>query len=285
MFGDARCFSFPKSPHLVEDCLRASLCDSRSAVLDYFAGSGTTGHAVINLNRDDGGGRKYVLVEVGHHFDTVLLPRMKKVVYSPDWKDGQPVSRNGSTQFFKYIRLESYKDTLDGLELMPHSDKQRTLLAGNPALAEDYRLRYALGEETSESACLLGKHYTDPFAYTLSVVRDGVRRETLVDLPDTFNFLIGLRVDSRRRSDGVLTITGTDPQGRKCLILWRNLRETANQALEAWFAHNRAQFPASLDLVYANGDYTLNALKQPNESWNAETIEPIFRELMFGGGN
>ena len=280
IFGE-KDFDFAKAIGLVEDCLRASLCDSRSVVLDYFAGSGTTGHAVVNLNREDGGQRKYILVEVGHHFDTVLLPRMKKVVYSPDWKDGQPVSRNGSTQCFKYIRLESYEDTLDGLELTPRSYEQEALLVGNPELAEDYRLRYALSEETSESACLLGKYFADPFVYTLSVVRDGVRRETPVDLPETFNYLIGLRVESRRVSDGVLAITGTDAQGRNCLILWRNLKETDNVALEAWFDRNREQFPDPLDLVYANGDHTLNTLKQPNESWNARTIEPVFRELMF----
>ena len=276
---------FPKSVALVEDCIRASRGGEQGAqIIDYFAGSGTTGHAVINLNREDNGRRKYVLVEVGRHFDTVLLPRIKKVVYSPDWKEGQPVSRNGSTQCFKYIRLESYEDTLDGLELTPPSEKQRSLLAGNSALAEDYRLRYALGEETSESACLLGKHFTDPLAYTLSVVRDGVRRKTPVDLPETFNFLIGLRIETRRQINGVLAISGTDPQGRKCLILWRNLKETENTALEAWFDHNRAQFPGTVDVIYVNGDHTLNALKPPNESWSATIIEPIFRELMFGGG-
>ena len=285
MFGES-VFSYPKSIHAVVDSIYIAGAQQGNAyILDYFAGSGTTGHAVINLNREDGGERKYILVEVGHHFDTVLLPRMKKVVYSLDWKDGKPVSRNGSTQCFKYIRLESYEDTLDGLELTPRSDEQGALLAGNPALAEDYRLRYSLGEETSESACLLGKHFTDPFAYTLSVVRDGVRRKTPVDLPETFNFLIGLRLETRRQIDGVLAILGTDAQGRKCLILWRNLSETCNTALEGWFALNQAQFPGPLDLVYVNGDHTLNALKQPNESWTAKTIEPIFRELMFGGGN
>ena len=116
-------------------------------------------------------------------------------------------------------------------------------------------------------------------------MRDGVRRETPVDLPETFNFLIGLRVESRRRSAGVLAISGTDPQGRKCLILWRNLNETNNVALEAWFDRNREQFPGALDLVYVNGDNTLNALKQPNESWTAAPIEPILRELMFKGGD
>ena len=277
---------FPKSVPLVEDCIRASRGGEPGAqVIDYFAGSGTTGHAVINLNREDNGRRKCVQVEVGRHFDTVLLPRMKKVVYSPDWKDGKPVSRNGVTQLFKYVHLESYEDTLDGLELTTASDKQRSLLAENAELAEDYRLRYSLGEETSESACLLGKHFTDPFAYRLFVVRDGVRRETPVDLPETFNFLIGLRLESRRRMDGVLAISGTDTQGRKCLILWRNLKETDNTVLDAWFNRYRAQFPGVVDLVYVNGDHTLNALRQPNESWSAQTIEPIFRELMFRGGD
>jgi hypothetical protein len=56
-------------------------------IMDYFAGSGTTAHAVINLNREDGGRRKYILVEMGEYFDTVLVPRIKKVAYSKDWKD------------------------------------------------------------------------------------------------------------------------------------------------------------------------------------------------------
>ena len=54
-----------------------------------------------------------------------------------------------------------------------------------------------------------------------------------------------------------------------------------NQTLEAWIKRNRAQFPEALDLVYVNGDQTLNAIKQPDETWIAESIEPIFRELMF----
>ena len=79
----------------------------------------------------------------------------------------------------------------------------------------------------------------------------------------------------------MLAVSGTDTQGRKCLILWRNLNETDNTALEACFGSNRAQFPYPIDLVYANGDHTLNALRQPNESWTAASIEPTFRELMF----
>lgn len=274
-------FDFPKSVALVEDCIRASGGgEQNSQIIDYFAGSGTTGQAVINLNREDGGKRKYILVEVSDNFDTVLLPRIKKVVYSPDWKEGRPVSRNGSIQFFKYIRLESYEDTLDSLELIPPASAQQDLLTQNPTLSEDYRLRYALGQETAGSACLLGKYFTDPFAYTLSAVRDGVRGDVPVDLPETFNFLIGLRSESRRKVEDVIAITGTDAEGRRCLVLWRNLDGMNNPALDAWFSRNQDNFE-SPDIIYVNGDHTLNALKQANESWTAKTIEPIFREFMF----
>ena len=276
-------FSYPKSIHAVMDSIHVAGAQKGNAcILDFFAGSGTTGHAVVNLNREHGGSRKYVLAEVGHHFDTVLLPRMKKVVYSVDWKGGKPISRKGVSQLFKYVRLESYEDTMDSLVVVPPSQARVEVLKSNPALAEDYRLRYALGVETSSSASLLGKDFSDPFAYTLSVVRDGVRDDNAqVDLPETFNYLIGLRVESRRRIDGVLTITGMDTEGRHCLILWRNLHEIDCAALDAWFDRNRKRFDGPLDVIYVNGDHTLNAMRQPGETWAAESIESVFRELMF----
>ena len=65
------------------DTILSSACDdSKDVIMDYFAGSGTTGHAVINLNRADDGSRKYILVEMGEYFDTVTKPRMQKVIYS-----------------------------------------------------------------------------------------------------------------------------------------------------------------------------------------------------------
>jgi len=117
-------FSYPKSVFTVMDCVNAVTAKTKSGiVVDYFAGSGTTAHAVINLNRADGGKRKYILVEMGEHFNTVILPRVKKVVFSDKWKDGkaQPPSdspRNwgsegkGISHFAKYYELEQYEDTL-----------------------------------------------------------------------------------------------------------------------------------------------------------------------------
>ena len=104
-------FSYPKSLYAVLDTLKITTQDN-DVVLDYFAGSGTTAHAVINLNREDGGKRKYALVEMGDYFHTVLLPRIKKVVYSKDWRDGKPASHEGSSHCFKYYNLEQYEETL-----------------------------------------------------------------------------------------------------------------------------------------------------------------------------
>ena len=278
LFGSREVFKNPKPVELLVNLLSFAAAANQH-VLDFLAGSGTTGHAVIDLNREDDGHRKFTLVEMGDHFDTVMLPRLKKAVYSPNWKSGHPISRDkGVAQIIKYVRLESYEDTVDGLVLTPPADD---LLSNDSALAEDYSLRYALGAETAGSPCLLGEAFANPFVYTLSVVRDGVRRDVTTDLPETFNYLIGLHVDSRERIDGVLTIAGRDAQGQRCLILWRNLGTMDNGALETWFAKYRMRLPDPLDLVYVNGDHNLNAICQLEDTWTAETIEPLFRALMF----
>ncbi len=114
IMGEASLFSYPKSVHTVEDCIQSMVQDEKdSIILDYFAGSGTTAHAVINLNRQDGGRRKYILVEMADYFSTVLLPRIKKVIFSDKWRDGkaQPDGQ-GISHFVKYYELEQYEDTL-----------------------------------------------------------------------------------------------------------------------------------------------------------------------------
>jgi adenine-specific DNA-methyltransferase len=115
IFADAPQFTFPKSVYLVEDCLRVTEIEDGDVALDFFAGSGTTAHAVMNLNRADGGSRKYVLVEMGEHFNTVILPRIKKIAFSDKWKDGKAVLSNGTqgmSHFVKYYDLEQYEDAL-----------------------------------------------------------------------------------------------------------------------------------------------------------------------------
>ena len=192
-----------------------------SLVLDYFAGSGTTGHAVINLNREDGGSRKYILVEMGDYFDTVLKPRIQKVVYSKDWKDGKPVSREGSSQLVKVLRLESYEDALNNLEVRKPSSGQGELdFSGDDMkdFREDYLLHYMLDVETRGSASLLNiDGFRDPFAYELKIASSsaGETQPTQVDLIETFNYLLGLRVKTTETLQGFKVVTGTNPERGK----------------------------------------------------------------------
>lgn len=192
-------FDFPKSINLVRRCVFLATTETKdSIILDYFGGSGTTGHAVITLNREDGGKRKYILVEMGNYFDTALKPRIAKVVYSTDWKDGKPQARNtGISHCFKYLRLESYEDALNNLNF-DHNPVRDKVLSGNPALREDYMLRYMLDIESRGSQSLLNiDAFADPTAYTLKVKKPGSDEYTVrnVDLLETFNYLIGLRVN------------------------------------------------------------------------------------------
>lgn len=104
--------------------------------LDYFAGSGTTAHAVINLNREDSNKRKYILIEQGSYLNTVIKPRIQKVIYSEKWADGNPVLSdntlptnpyNGISHCLKVIKLESYEDTLNNLELKTYRRTNRPI--------------------------------------------------------------------------------------------------------------------------------------------------------------
>lgn len=61
IFGDRKAFSTPKPLKLIKEFIRATTTKN-SIVLDFFAGSGTTGHACVELNKEDGGDRKYILV-------------------------------------------------------------------------------------------------------------------------------------------------------------------------------------------------------------------------------
>jgi len=113
LMGPGSAFNFPKSVYAVEDCLRVCDVQFGDLCVDFFAGSGTTAHAVMNINREDDGHRKYILVEMGEHFDTVILPRVKKVAFSDTWKDGVALpGGEGMSQFVKYYRLEQYEDVL-----------------------------------------------------------------------------------------------------------------------------------------------------------------------------
>ena len=273
---------YPKSIHTVMDSIHLS-SDDDSLTMDYFAGSGTTGHAVINLNREDGGQRKFILVEMGAYFETVLLPRIKKVTFTPAWKDGKPQraatpeEAERSPRLVKYVRLESYEDALDGIEFDDADGSLRL-----EERFDDYLLKYMLRWETKDSATLLNvSKLTRPFTYRRRVHVNGEKRERTVDLPETFNYLLGLSVRARRTVDDggrrYLVYRGETRErpGREVAVIWRATDGWSAQdfARDRQFVSDR-QLTAGVDTVYVNGDSCIIG---------AKPIEPLFKARLFAG--
>ena len=190
-------FQTPKPTALLRRILAlATVPDAPQWVVDFFAGSGTTAHAVIQQNREDNGQRRFALVEMEDYFDQLLLPRVKKASYAKEWAVGKPVTRDGVSHCFKYLRLESYEDCLNNLSLNPKGEAVAQV--GNAELQRDYLLRYMLDVETQGSQSLLNiAEFRDPTAYQLEIKKPGSdeRVKRPVDLVETFNWLIGLHVE------------------------------------------------------------------------------------------
>ena len=72
-------FETPKPSRLIQKILKLST-DRNSIVLDSFSGSGTTAHAVLNLNKEDGGNRKFILIEMEDYANTITAERVKRVI-------------------------------------------------------------------------------------------------------------------------------------------------------------------------------------------------------------
>jgi len=305
---------------LYVELVGASTDREDAVVLDYFAGSGTNGHAVIALNRDEGTRRRFVLAEVGHHFDTVLIPRIKKASFCADWKDGFPqVPENGTVDLWspdvvRVVRLEQYEDTLNNLEMKRPGAAEGLFSGDDQALREEYILRYMLDVESRGSASLLNTSmFADPRKYTLRVKSPGSdeTKESTVDLLETFNWLLGLRIrhiaasatfsatfsEIDKRLSAELTVNddgeywfrqvrGVLPDGRDALVVWRTLTgdvEKDEAVLLSWFdtaGHLRSE---TLDVVFVNGDCNLAAARPAGARWEIEPLETRFEQLMFDG--
>ncbi len=270
-------FENPKPINAAKYFLSISARPQKSTILDYFAGSGTTGHAVINLNREDGGTRKYILVEMGNYFDTVTKPRIEKVVYSTDWKSGKPVTRDtGISHCFKYIRMESYEDTLNNLTLQDQSPDLFGI--DSESVNQDYLINYMLDIESKASLMDIDR-FDSPFDYQIKIhnYESGQAELKQVDLIETFNYLLGVEVVELKVIDGFVKIEGINPANERILIIWRNVDVHDNKALNDFLTKVRVN-PAETEYraIYVNGDHTI---EDPHKK--IFNIAQVFNELMF----
>lgn len=292
-------FGFPKSIFTVMDCIFA-VSDKIDTILDYFAGSGTTAHAVINLNRQDNGNRKYILVEQGEYFDSVLKPRVQKVIFAKEWKDGKPQTDNGAfggvSQIVKILKLESYEDTLNNLELRkPAQDLADMGLS--ETVQNDYLLHYMLDVESRDSL-LNTQHFTKPFDYQLNIATTsaGAYEAKTIDLVETFNYLIGLRVsdiDDQREKRGWVTVKGKLVNGDNTLIIWRDCEKVGYGELNdfirknAYGVEDKAEYSEeTFKVVYINGDHNVPTVFTDSDdsvkTLKVRSIEAEFLSRMFG---
>jgi len=272
IFG-SRVFDNPKPTKLIKKIAAiSSIINKNHTILDYFAGSGTTAHAVLNLNREDNGNRKYILVEMADYFDTVMKPRIQKVVYSSEWKNGKPQNTDGISHIFKYLTLEQYEDTLNNIEFKEAGTVQKTLMD-----MDGYFLRYMLDFETRKSPCRMNVAKLErPFEYTLRITRDNEMHDELVDLVETFNYLLGLKVKRIRtfaeNGTKYRVVHGETLAGQPTTVIWRTTSGLDLAKDKTFIEETLLKDPKlRAEQVYINSDFHVEG---------ALPIEPEFQRLM-----
>jgi len=265
-------FTSPKPSELMDRILQIG---TGNLVLDFFAGSGTTAHAAMKFQRDSKKELKYIMVEMGEYFDTVLRPRIQKLAFSNEWSEGTPESRDGQTHLVKYNRLESYEDALNNISL---SETDESLQAYVEEEVDDYVLEYMLNFESQGSASLLPEGvFEEPFSHELKIEQNGTSREpTNVNLVETFHYLIGADVrqywqETHQSRKYVVTECEVDTESgvEKVLTAWRKTEDIDYNEEKDWFDDEFDT--ASYDRVYVNGESQIS---------QAEPLEIAFREKM-----
>ena len=245
-----------------------SLSEKDDYIIDCFLGSGTTAAVSLKLQR------KFIGIDMGDHISKIAYPRLKYVL------NGEKSGISNSCTYrgggcFKYIRLEQYEDTLNNLEVNDGFGKPDN---------ESYVLRYMLDTETRDSL-INTKDFVRPFDYTIKTTRDNELVDTPVDLVDTFNYLIGLHVDSIHwhKDDNICVVEGTTHiEKEHALVIWRNQDVIKNDDLNDFFRkQDYSTLDREFDVIYVNGDNTLPNLKSDEEHWKVRLIEQELMKRMF----
>jgi len=233
-------------------------------VMDFFLGSGTTTAVAHKL------GRKWIGVEMGYHFWTVVLPRMKKVLaydrsgisnnikekYNPETAGG----------FFKHHVLEQYEDSLENIEF---EEPQKTLYD-----VPDYFVNYMLEWETRNSSTFLNlEELRDPFNYKLKIMDNYQPKLVNVDTVETFNYLLGLHVKTYKTLEDngrkYVFVFGENERKRTAII-WRSTENIDFEKDKRIIEDNIGDFGP--DEIYINGEALVE---------NFRPVEHLFKSLMF----
>ncbi len=149
---NSKVFEYAKPVELIEMFLKYINTSNDAIILDSFAGSGTTAHAVLNMNKQDGGNRKFILIEMEDYADSITAERVKRVMQGYGTGKNDTEGTGGS---FDYYEL------------------------GQPLFREDKNLNEEVGEEKireyiffSETKQYLDRKQTPEHKYLLDTYND-----------------------------------------------------------------------------------------------------------------
>ena len=148
-------FDTPKPTGLLERIIKVATEDD-AIILDSFAGSGTSAHAVLKLNKEDGGNRRFILVEMEDYADTITAERVRRVI------KGVPTSKNfqeGTGGTFSYFKLGApieMEQILHGKQLPSYEDLARYVFY--TATGEQFDAS-AIGKDPKRPIIGTSKHY------------------------------------------------------------------------------------------------------------------------------
>jgi adenine-specific DNA-methyltransferase len=206
IFGK-RLFYAPKPVDLIARCIQLA-GDEKAIVLDCFGGSGTTGHAVLKLNKQDGGARRFIMVESEEFAESVTAERIRRVIKGvPKAKDEALQEGLGGSFSFIEMGHPMQLETMLKAEKLPSYED----LAGYifyTATGEDFDARQVhrktgfIGESAKYDVFLLYEpslEYLKNTALTLDIARDlpkGSSKRRLVFAPT--KYLDSIHLDEHR---------------------------------------------------------------------------------------
>jgi adenine-specific DNA-methyltransferase len=262
-------FKNPKPTDMIKSIIDYST-HPNDIIIDSFAGSGTTGHATLKLNKEENCERKFILIEMENTFYTVLKPRILKVIYSSNWREGKPQDNDGSNkQIIKYQTLEQYEDSLNNIDF-----KEPSTLAKE---SKDYKLKYMLEFESKGSNVLLNLDMFDnPFEYKIKVEENNEIIEKNVDLIETFNYIYGIDVKSIQKKKNLTTcyiIVKGQRKEKDIIVIWRDKSDDFNPEEDKKFIETEV-LTEDFDEIFTNGTSLVK---------EAKSVDEIFKTNLFRG--
>ncbi len=235
-------------------------------VMDFFLGSGTTTAVAHKLKR------KWIGVDIGEHFWTVILPRMKKNLFydksgiSKEKYVKEKYNKKTAGGFFKYHTLEQYEDALENISFDDSSRLNFEL--------PDYFAKYMLKWETRESETFLNLNkLKNPFDYKLKIIDNYQQKTVKADVIETFNYLLGLNVSKYKVVDEnnrrYVFVFG-ERENQRTAVVWRSIENIDWEEDKKVIEKNTKELKP--EKIYINGDAIVKGF---------EVIEPTFKSLMF----